>query len=109
MFSYLNSAFGPNLRRGLAGLPRGRGLCGPVVHGRAPRSEAESDLLSRVRPDSVGFDLIGDSLDPNSLSYPLRRSVKLILSRIRFLLNLHEIEFDSNSESVRVLADYDPT
>jgi hypothetical protein len=55
MFSYLNSAFGPNLRRGLAGQ-----RCGPAVCERAPRSGAESDLLSRVRPDSAKSDPLED-------------------------------------------------
>jgi hypothetical protein len=40
--------------------PRERGLRGPAVCGRAPRSEAESDPLSRVRPNSAGSDPIGD-------------------------------------------------
>jgi hypothetical protein len=58
MISYLNSAFGPNLWRGPAGL-LARAACtaqlvGAVAQricGCAPRSGAKSDPLSRIRPD----------------------------------------------------------
>jgi hypothetical protein len=79
MFSYLNLAFGPNLRRGPAGLPARVRPAQPSAvaqrfMGAHPHSEAESDPLSRVRPDSIGSDPLGLKPDPNPSSYPLSHS-----------------------------------
>jgi hypothetical protein len=71
------------------------------MHGCTPVSR------SLIRPVKLESDPISLELDPNPLSYPLGRSFKPILFPFRFLPNFHEIEFDSNLESVMILAVYD--
>jgi hypothetical protein len=80
MFSSLNLAFGPNPRIGSVGQHHG-----PMVCGHAPRSEAESNPLSRVQPDSAGADPLGLKPDPNPSSYPLSRSFEITF--IPFLIS----------------------
>jgi hypothetical protein len=107
MFSYLKSAFGPNPQLIPAVLPtraacvaQPAGATAQRFMGAHPCSEVESDPLSESDP-------IGGYPDPNLLSYPLRQPFKPILSPFWFLLNLHEIVFDLNSESVRIFTIYD--